>query len=106
VNNLSIFKPVGNSNLLTLTDNNFAFCEKTKKDLEPAFSFGICWYFEDLENKPRLNTNTEAEFYALLEEITEVEFLQQFIYFAYKIDKNLIIARALHFSVIIQVQER
>jgi hypothetical protein len=34
-------------------------------------------------------STTEAEFYALLEGITEVEFLQDIIHFAYKVDKRI-----------------
>jgi hypothetical protein len=42
----------------------------------------------------------------LLEGITEVEFLQDVIHFAYKLDKKPSIAKILQFSVIVQVQER
>jgi hypothetical protein len=41
------------------------------------------------ETKSRLKKYTEAELYALLEGVTEVEFLQDVIHFAYKVDKRI-----------------
>jgi hypothetical protein len=72
-----MLKAAGNSELLTFTDSDFASCEETRKS-----RFGACIFFcnsliywksgeQDLVSR----RTTEAEFYALLERITEVEFL-------------------------------
>jgi hypothetical protein len=90
-----MLKAAGNSELLTRTDNNFAFCEETSK---------ADW--KSVKQNHISRSTTEAEFYALLEKITEVEFLQDAIHFAYKFQKLIFNFKNNPTSVIIQVQER
>jgi hypothetical protein len=64
--------------------------KQEKSDLDPAFSFVIRWCVGNQGNKiTSQEVPTEAEFYALLEGITDVEFLQDIIHFAYKVDKRI-----------------
>ena len=76
-----MLKAAVNSELLTFTDSDFAFCEKTRKS-------SLIYWKPGKQNHVSRST-TEAEFYAFLEGITEVEFLQDVIHFAYKVDKRI-----------------
>jgi hypothetical protein len=86
-----MLKAAGNSELLTLTDIDIASSEETRKSRSGAFIFFcnslIYWKLGKQNHVSR--STTEAEFYALLEGITEVEFLQDVIHFAYKVDKRI-----------------
>jgi len=65
--------------------------KQEKADLEPAFSFVIRWSIGNQGNKIRSQeVPQKLSFYALLEGITEVEFLQDVIHFAYKVDKRIL----------------
>jgi hypothetical protein len=79
-----MLKAAGNSELLTFTDSDFASCEETRK-----CSNSLIYWKSGKQNHISRRT-TEAEFYALFEGITEVEFLQDVIHFAYKVDKRIL----------------
>ena len=89
--NSPIFKAAGNSELLSFTDSVFASCEETRKSRSRACIFfcnSVIYWKSGKQNHVSRST-TEAEFYALLEGITEVEFLQNVIPFAYQVDKRI-----------------
>jgi hypothetical protein len=86
-----MLKAAGNSELLTFTDSEFASCEETrKKQIWSLYFFcNSLIYWKSGKQNDVSRSTTEAEFYALLEGITEVEFLQDVTYFAYKVDKRI-----------------
>jgi len=86
-----MLKAAGNSELLTFTDSDFASCEETRKSRSGACIFfcNSLNYCKSGEKYHVSRSTTEAEFYALLEGITEVEFLEDVIHFAYKVDKRI-----------------
>jgi hypothetical protein len=86
-----MLKAARNSELLTFTDSDFASCEETRKSRSGACIFfcnSLIYWKSGKQNLVSRST-TEAEFNALLEGITQVEFLQDAIHFAYKIDKRI-----------------
>jgi hypothetical protein len=86
-----MLKAAGSSELLTFTDSDFASCEETRKSRYGAcifFCHSLIYWKSGKQNHVSRCT-TEAELYALLEGITEVEFLQDAIHFSYKIDKRI-----------------
>jgi hypothetical protein len=91
VTNSPMLKATGNSELLTFTDSDFASCEGTRKSTSRAFIFlrNSLIYWKSGKHNHVSRSTTEAEFYALLEGITEVEFLQDVIHLAYKVDKRI-----------------
>ena len=79
-----MFKAVGNSEVTTFSDSDLASCEKTRARRSVA-----CIFFNlDKQNHVSRST-TSAEFYALLEGITDGELLKHVIYFAYKVEKRI-----------------
>jgi len=91
VTNSPMLKAAGNSELLTFTDSDFAFCEETRKSRSGACIFfcdSLIYWKSGKQNHVSRST-TEAVFYALLEGITKVEFLHDVIHFAYKVDKRI-----------------
>jgi len=103
-----MLKAAGNSELLTFTDSDFASCEETRESRSGAWIFfcnSLIYWKSEKQNDVSRST-IEAEFYALLEGITEVEFLQMLSILPTKLTKESSIATILQFSVIIQVQER
>jgi hypothetical protein len=91
VMNSPMLKCAGNSELLTFTDSDFASCEETRKSRSGACIFfcnSLIYWKSGKQNHVSRST-THAEFYALLEGIKEVEFLQDVIDFAYTIDKRI-----------------
>jgi hypothetical protein len=88
--NSPMLKAAGNSELLTFTDSDFASCKERRKSRSGAYIFfrnSLIYWKSGKQNQVSRNT-TETEFYALLDGITEVEFLQDVIHFAYKVDKR------------------
>jgi hypothetical protein len=86
-----MLKAAGNSELLTFTGSDFASCEETRKSRCEACIFfckSLIYWKSGKQNHVSRST-TEAEFYALLEGIKEVEFLQDTIHFAYKVDQRI-----------------
>jgi hypothetical protein len=86
-----MLKAAGNSELLTLSDSDFSPCEETRKSRSGDcifFCYSLIYWKSGKQNHVSRRT-TEAEFYALLEGITEVEFLQDVIPFAYKVDRRI-----------------
>ena len=86
-----MLKAAGNSELLTFTDSDFASCEETIKSRSRGCIFfcnSLIYWKSGKQNHVSRGT-TETEFYGLLEGITEVEFLQDVIHFAYKVDKRI-----------------
>ena len=101
----TMLKAAGNSELLTFTGSDFASCEETRKSRCEACIFfckSLIYWKSGKQNHVSRST-TEAEFYALLEGITEVEFLS---ILPTKLTKESSIAKILQFSVIIRVRER
>jgi hypothetical protein len=91
VTNSPMLKATRNSELLTLSDSDFASCEETRKSRSGSCIFfcnSLIYWKSGKQNEVSRST-TEAEFYALLEGITEVEFLQDVIHFAYKVDERI-----------------
>jgi hypothetical protein len=86
-----MLKAAGNSELITFTDSGFAFCEETRKSRSGAciFLLNSLIYWKSGKQYHVSRSTTEAEFYALLEGITEVEFLRDVSHFAYKVDKRI-----------------
>ena len=77
--------------LLTFTDSDFAYCEETRKSRCGACIFfcnSLIYWKSGKQNHVSRSTS-EAEFYALLEGITELEYLQDEIHFACKVDKRI-----------------
>jgi hypothetical protein len=91
VTNSPMLKAAGNSELLTCTDSDFDSCEETRKRRSGACIFfrNSLIYWKSGKQNPVSRSTTKAEFYALLEGIAEVEFLQDVIHFAYKVDKRI-----------------
>ena len=87
-----MLKAAGNSELLTFTDSGFASCEETRKSISGAYIFfcNSLIYWKSGKQNDVSRSTTEAEFYVLLEGITEVEFLQDVIHFAYKVDQRIL----------------
>jgi hypothetical protein len=86
-----MLKAARNSELLTFTNSDFASCEEIRKSRSGACIFfcnSLIYWKSGKQNHVSRST-TQAEFYALLEGITEVEFLQDVIHFAYKVDKRI-----------------
>ena len=76
---------------LSLSDSDLASCEETRRSTCGACIFfgnsRIFWKSGKQNHVSR--STTEAEFYALLEGITEVAFLRDVFNFAYKVDKRI-----------------
>ena len=75
--------------MILSSDSHFVSCEETRKSRSGACIFfcnSLIYWKSGKQNRVSRST-TEAEFYALLEGITEVEFLQDVI--AYKVDKRI-----------------
>jgi hypothetical protein len=90
VKNSPTLKAAGNSELLTFTDSDLALCEETRKSRCGACIFfcNSLIYWKSRKQNHGSRSTAEAEFCALLKGFTEVEFLQQVIYFAYKVHKK------------------
>ena len=63
--------------------------KQEKADLGPGFFCHSLIYWKSAKHNHVSRSTTEAGFFALLEGITEVEFLQDVIHLAYKVDKRI-----------------
>ena len=70
----------------------FCFLRRNKKSISGVLIFfrTLLMYWRSGKQNHVSRSTTEAEFYALLEGITEVEFRQDFIYFPYKFDTRIL----------------
>jgi hypothetical protein len=85
-----MLKAAGNSELLTFTDSDFASCGNKKSISGASIFFCNSLIYSKSGKQNHVSRSTaEDEFYALLEGITEVEFLQDIFHFAYKADKRI-----------------
>ena len=87
-----MLKAAGNSEVLAFTDSDFASCEEIRKSRCGACIFfcNSLIYFKSGKQNHVSRSTTEAGFFALLEGITEVEFLQDVVHLPTKLTKGSI----------------